>query len=843
MARAPDPGRTGDRHPARGRPAPTATYRLQLSPGFTFADAEDTVDHLWALGVSHVYLSPVLQAAPGSTHGYDTVDHTRVSAELGGAEGLRRLVARLRERGLGAVADIVPNHMAVPVPESLNRPLFSVLRDGPSSPCAQWFDIDWEAQDQAVLMPVLGRRIGECLAAGEIVLDVSGSEPVVRYYGHVLPVRPGTESLPLPELLETQWYRLAYWRVADEELNYRRFFDVDTLAAIRVEEPDVFDATHALILSMVADGTLDGLRIDHPDGLADPRGYLRRLGRRTAATGGAWVVVEKILADTEELPADWPCAGTTGYDAAAMVCGLFVDPAGAGPLTGAYTRFTGSGADFAEVAEAAKRQVLSEALRAEVRRLSELLAEIWREDIRLADHTPSDLRDAVTELLVAFGVYRTYAVPGEEPSAQDVAAMEQAAALARTRLAASRHATLDLVRDLALGRHGGGGARDEFLVRFQQTSAPVMAKGVEDTAFYRWSRLLSCNEVGSDPARFGVEPAAFHAFCGRLQRDRPLTMTTLSTHDSKRSEDVRARLAVLSELPDEWRRAVTDWSARAAAALDRGRDARSDYREPPDPETEYQLWQTLVGAWPLDEERLGTYLRKAMREAKRRTSWVAPDEGYEHAALSLARLALADRTLGAEVARFVGLLAPYARVNSLGQKLLQLAMPGLPDVYQGSELVTLTLVDPDNRRPVDFRRRRDLLDRSDRSDRSDGPRDLDGEKLLVTSRVLRLRRDRPEWFGADATYRPLAADGPAAPHLVAFLRSEAVAAVATRLPAGLARRGGWGATRLTLPNGPAGRWRDLLTGARHAGGPVAVSDLLAELPVALLVRGAEAGGG
>jgi (1->4)-alpha-D-glucan 1-alpha-D-glucosylmutase len=840
-------GRGGPRAPGEPfRGVPTATYRVQLTPSFGFAEAARQVDYLHDLGVSHLYLSPVLQAAPGSTHGYDVVDHNRISAELGGEEGLRALVAELHARGMGAVADIVPNHMAVPTPESLNSALWSVLVQGPDSPFARWFDIDWEAQDRAMLMPVLGRRIGECLDAGEITLDRAG--PRLRYYDHAFPVRPGTEDLDLPELLEAQWYRLAYWRVGDEELNYRRFFDIDTLAALRTEDEEVFGATHRLLLDLVAEGVLDGLRVDHPDGLADPRGYLRRLER---ATGGTWIVVEKVLETGEVLPADWLCAGTTGYDAVGMVGGLFVDPAGEAGLTGTHQRLTGSPADFHALAAEAKRQVLDGSLRAELGRLVEILTEICRGDVHLADHTERDLATALVKLIVAMPVYRAYCLPGQEPPPASVAVLEQASAAARAALPAERHAALGLIAELALGRLGADTdpARAEFCIRFQQTCAPVMAKGVEDTALYRWSRLSCLNEVGGDPTRFGVSPAEFHAFCARLQRDWPATMTALSTHDTKRSEDVRARLAVLSELPGEWDAAVTSWIGMAGATA-----GQPDGQ--PDGETAYLMWQTLLGAWPIEADRLTDYLRKAAREAKTHTCWTEPDEAYEKALLGFAERVCANEEVRAGVRAFAERAAGATRVNVLGQKLLQLTMPGIPDTYQGQELVAAALVDPDNRRPVDYQPRRRLLAKlpagrtgavvapgGARLSAEGGARvgpdgGLDAEKLRVTAAALRLRRARPELFGADAGYRALAVSGPAAAHAVAFARAEAVVAVATRLSVSLDGDGGWRGTRLELP---AGRWTDLLTGARYEGGPRPLAALLETMPVALLVRSELAG--
>jgi len=787
--------------------APGATYRLQLQPGFGFADAAAIADYVADLGVSHVYLSPILQATPGSRHGYDVVDHTRISADLGGEGAFRDMVGRLRMAGLGVVVDIVPNHMAVPVPESLNRPLWSVLRDGPGSPLASWFDVDWAAQDGRLLLPVLGGPLAESL--GDLTAGEQDGEPVLRYFGHMFPVRPGTAGWPLPDLLAAQHYRLADWRLAATELNWRRFFDISSLIAVRVEDPGVFEATHALILGLAAEGLIDGLRVDHPDGLADPRGYLRRLAERT---GGLWVCTEKILSGGEQLPADWPCAGTTGYDSLGAIGGLFLDPAGAGPMAAGYVRFTSGGPAFAPVAEAAKREEAEHALAAEVARLTR---------VARAGHPPGDVAAVLTELLTAMPVYRAYVVPGEPAPAESAAILDQAATAARARLPDRLHPLLASVTELALS----GPA--PFITLFQQVCGPVMAKGVEDTAFYRWSRLAALNEVGGDPDRFGWSPAEFHRFAARLARDWPGTLTTLSTHDTKRQEDVRARLAVLAEIPQTWAAEVTRWHDRAAALAS---------GLAPDPDTEYLMWQTLAGAWPLDRERLTGYLVKAMREAKTRTSWTGPDTEYESMVLTFAEQALADDELAGQLSRFVTTLAADARANSLGMKLVQLTMPGAADVYQGCELAGLALVDPDNRHPVDFAPRRELLAAlaGPGGPAAAGLAGLDGEKLLVTVTALRLRRAHPDWFAAG--YQPLAAEGPAAGHAIAFARGQAVT-VATRLPAGLRRAGGWAGTVLPLaPAGrPAGAWLDLLTGATHPGPRPLLSSLTERQPVALLV--------
>ncbi|WP_238158105.1 malto-oligosyltrehalose synthase [Kribbella voronezhensis] len=813
----PSPSPPHDGPPTSHRGHPQATYRLQVHGDFGFDDAAEVVSYLHSLGISHAYLSPILQAAPGSTHGYDVVDHSRLSEPAGGRAAFDRLSAALADHRMGAIADVVPNHVAVPTPARLNTALWSVLRDGPTSPYAEWFDVDWGAGNQPLLMAVLGQRIGKVLADGELSVDGD----VLRYYDHEYPLRPGTETLPIAELVTEQWYRLAHWRVADEELNYRRFFDVDTLAAVRVENREVFEATHELLFELLHEGKLHGFRIDHPDGLADPRGYLRRLAERT---GGAWVVVEKILEGDEDLPGDWPCAGTTGYDALLRVGGLFVDPAGAAPLAAFHSELTGEPADFAPVVEQAKREVVRHGQYAEVHRLVELLAKICQDDVRLRDHTRRAFHEVVVELLVNFDRYRAYVVPGEQPPHTAVQAMEHAVELARRNLDDEQQDTLELVRDLLLGREAGTAsridedARHELIVRFQQTCGPVMAKGVEDTAFYRWFRLSSLNEVGGDPAHFGVTPEEFHAFAGRLNQHWPRTMTTLSTHDTKRSEDVRARLAVLSEQPAAWTEAVRSWRAMSADYRDAGLDGS----------TEYLLWQTLFGTWdngPLAEDRLQAYLQKAIREAKRHTSWTSPDTEYEESVAAFATGVLADQALLDSVRRFADAQAEYVRAATLGQKLVQLTMPGVPDVYQGTELVDLSLVDPDNRRPVDYAQRIARLARLDDGARPDG---LADEKLLVTSRALRHRRQEADAFAG--SYKPLPTSSG---HAVAFARGDAAVTIATRLPVTLHRLGGWGDSTVVLPDGD---WQDVLTGRPVGSGAARIHELLAELPVALLAR-------
>jgi (1->4)-alpha-D-glucan 1-alpha-D-glucosylmutase len=806
---------------------PVSTYRLQLRDSFGFAQAAAQADYLAALGVTHAYLSPILQANPGSPHGYDVVDHSRVSTDLGGEDAFRAMVETFHRNHLGVVVDVVPNHMARPTPESLNKQLWSVLHLGRRSPYAHWFDVDWDAQDGTLLMPILAGPVEKCL--DDLIIDTalrdSGhSGPVLRYFDHVLPLRDGVADLPLGVLLTQQHYRLTDWHDAATQLNWRRFFDIDTLIAIRVEDPDVFSATHEVLFRLVHEGLIDGLRVDHPDGLADPAGYLDRLA---AATGNAWVVVEKILAQGEELP-DWRCAGTTGYDTLALVGGLFVDPAGEEPLTDAYVRLTGGSQNFAAVERDAKQYIADGTFAAELSRLTRVIARGYP----ALDFSASDLHDVLVAMLAEFGVYRAYVTPGQPPPDASAAMVRAAADRACDHLEERLYPAVDAVCAAVLGLGGAAGdateqaARDELIVRFGQTTGPVLAKGVEDTAFYRWSRLTALNEVGGNPDVFGVSPAWFHAEAGRLAARWPATMTTLSTHDTKRQEDVRARLAVLAEWPQEWAHQVGEWHGLARWLTD-GAAAQATERAP-EPDLEYLTWQTLVGAWLIGGERLSEYLGKAMHEAKTRTSWTVPRPGYESAVLGLADAVTGDPELTAAIAGFVARTAPDARVNSLGAKLVQLTMPGVPDVYQGCELTGLSLVDPDNRRPVDYRRRRRLL--AALADDPDAAVGLDAEKLLVTSRALRLRRDHPDWFSAG--YTPLSCEGPAAEHAVAFVRGDHAVTVVTRLPAGLRRRGGWADTALPLPDL---HWRDVLTGVRHAGTSPPLAELTRRLPVALLI--------
>ncbi|MCT9093430.1 malto-oligosyltrehalose synthase [Streptomyces sp. ASQP_92] len=778
---------------------PIATYRLQLQPRFPFAAAEEALPYLAGLGVSHVHLSPVLEAVPGSTHGYDVTDHSRVREELGGEARLRALAARAREYGLGLILDIVPNHMSAAVRH--NRPLWEVLRAGPSSPYASWFDIDWEAGDGRVLLPVLGGPLGEELDR----LTVQGGE--LRYGEERFPLREGTAGLPMTELLDAQFYRLGWWRLARTELNYRRFFTISELIGVRVEDESVFAATHTKILELVHDGVVDGLRVDHPDGLAVPEAYLSRLNE---ATGGRWTVVEKILTGDERLPTGWAVAGTTGYDALRHIDGLFVDPEGVPRLGAEYRRFTSAeedrGGRWEPTVRRAAHRVLSHELVAETEHLVRLARRICATGgPELRDHAPWALRLALRELLVRVPVYRPY-LAGAELVLSESAAQEAKAAFTVPQEAGA----VDVVRDLALGRLGEGPDHLRFRARFAQTSSALHAKSVEDTAFYRYTPLLSVNEVGGDPGRPAVAPDEFHAFCAQLARDWPGTGTVLSTHDTKRSAEVRARIAVLSECPERW-----------AALLDRIAGAQT-----PDPHLAWNGWQTSVGLGGLPEaERLEGALLKAVREAGLRTTWTEQDLDYEKAVSDFVEQGPGDGQLTSAVREFADATAFAARANSLGAALLHLTMPGVPDVYQGTEAEYAALVDPDNRRPVRF-----------------DPAALaePGDKLGVTLAALRTRRELPEAFGASATYEALSAQGPRAGHCVAFCRSGEVVTAVTRLSLRLAEKGGWAGTALVLPDG---RWTDVIGGGRQFSGSVDLDELFATHPVALLRRAGQGGGG
>jgi (1->4)-alpha-D-glucan 1-alpha-D-glucosylmutase len=877
------------------RRVPGSTYRLQLHKGFTFDNAAAIVEYLKALGVTHVYCSPYLQAAPGSMHGYDVVDHRRVNEELGGPAGHERFSKRLEKCGLGQVLDIVPNHMSL---GAENKYWWDVLENGTNSRYASFFDIDWNSSEERlrdkVLVPILGEQYGRALSAGSVVVMRKGARFTVEAAGQTFPVSPVSLSmivgkaaeyaksdalnfvsasfarLPSPdfwdrrtilarhrdkkvlvglldrlchedaevseaidrvvrevngsvdaldEFLSQQYYRLAYWRTADQQLGYRRFFDVNTLIGLRVEREFVFDETHALIVKWLKQGLLDGVRVDHPDGLRDPKQYFERLRERAPE---AWIVGEKILEPGEWLREDWPIEGTSGYDFLNIAMGVLVNREGLKKLGAHYTAFTGDDADFPGVAHDKKIAVEMEALGSDVNRLTTLFVDICENNRDQRDFTRAEIRRAIREVAACFSIYRTYVVPERnEIAAEDRKRIERAIESSKGNRTDLDAALFDFMRDV-LTLKVIGKTETEFVNRFQQFTAPVMAKGVEDTAYYCWNRLTAMNEVGGDPDCDGFSLEHFHEYQVKMQRTFPLTMTTLSTHDTKRSDDVRARMLVLSEIPDEFAEAVRRWNGQNAKF-------RNDQI---DTGTEWFLYQTLIGAWPISAERLREYMQKAMREAKVRTSWVANNAEYESALNGYIDAILADQHFVAQLADFVAGIAEAGRINSLAQTLLKYTAPGVPDMYQGGELWDFSLVDPDNRRPVDYARRVALLKEmkslkvAEVLERGD-----DGlPKLWVVQKALQVRKEHPEWFGEEAEYVSLTADGSQHDRVIAFRRGDEVLTVAPRWSHAAEA---WGETAIEVP---AGRWMNSLSGAEVVGGRALVGDLLKDFPVALLSR-------
>jgi (1->4)-alpha-D-glucan 1-alpha-D-glucosylmutase len=935
-----------------------ATARLQFHRDFPIDRGTELVPYFARLGISHIYASPLLKARPGSTHGYDIVDHNTINPELGGEDELRRMVDALRKHDMGLILDIVPNHMGVGGAD--NAWWLDVLEWGRASPFAEFFDIDWDPPDTALrgklLAPFLGASYGDALAAGDLRLKFDledGRFFVSAYDAHRFPISPsdypgilrqggmalevlairflesgpgGRDSIRkrmelgrqallaahvdratafhaaleahnpdteagrarLHALLERQNYRLAWWRAAADEINWRRFFDINGLAGVRVERPEVFDATHATILRLYAEGLIDGVRVDHVDGLADPRAYCRKLRRKLetarmaqpeklrAETPVLWV--EKILFPHESLSTGWLTDGTTGYDFMNEASGVLHDPAGEARLTEIWTSLTGRPAEFEDEAQPARRQILRVALSSELNATAAAMHRIARRDLTTRDWTLTAIRRALEEVLVHFHTYRIYAGLGG-PSESDSQAMAWAMAGARRTVRTADRDLLELgaafLTGAGLRETVHGAARQEHLramVRFQQLSAPVAAKSVEDTAFYRYGRLLSRNEVGSEPSQFFLTPHQFHNAAAEREKKFPRALLATATHDHKRGEDTRARLAVLSEVPDLWEQALTRWTrlnARQKREIDRVLL--------PDTADEIMLYQMIVAAWPLDlspddsdglaayRDRLAAWQEKAVREAKRRSEWAAPNEAYENAGREFLAACL-DPGRSAPLARefftFANRIAPAGAVNALSQTLLRLTVPGIPDLYQGTEFWDFSLVDPDNRRPVDFLSRRAALEAgATPASLADSWRD-GRVKQAIIARALALRARLPDLFG-HGKYQPLEVEGPRAKHVLAFARihEERAAVVAiTRLPSDLLgtaaieteaalagatlcpRTGTWDGTNVLLPRNLAGRWHTnalAMTDGECRGDMAGserldVAELFADLPVALL---------
>jgi len=877
---------------------PRATYRVQLTPAFDLHAAQALLDYLHALGVSHLYVSPVLEAVRGSQHGYDVVDHMRVRAELGGEAAFEGLCAALRERHMGLLLDIVPNHMAIGTAD--NKLWWDVLENGPASDYASFFDVDWDAAaDNRVLLPVLGERYGDALEQGLLRVERTDARFVVRYRERTLPCAPrslgpilsraaeaahkrgageGAHELAFiaealgqlphawtvdrkgaelrqrdkdvlyahlerlmrerPELdaaiaseiaalnedrerldawLERQNWRVAFWKAAATELGYRRFFDVQTLAGLRVEDPDVFDATHARFIEWTRAGKASGLRVDHPDGLRDPEGYLHRL---RAAAPDSYIVVEKILDAGEKLRASWPVDGTSGYDFMRLLDQVQVDPDGEPALSQLADRMHLEPQTFGEIARLAKHEILERVLTSERERVVELGRAALIRMRSLRDVTRAELRAALSHVLASYDGYRTYVRAGEPLDALDRAAIKTTLARAR-----QHHSEADdqLWQGLeaALTLQPPCEHATDFALAMQQLSSAVAAKAVEDTACYRYLRLTALNEVGGSPGTFGISREAFHAALRARAHDASLLAS--ATHDTKRGEDIRARLLVLSELAEPWAVAVAQWLEQSSVHGDRVLDDGA----------RYFFLQTLVGAFPLELERARAYMLKAVREAKQHTSWTAPNTRYEAALDRYVSRVLADAQLMLDVERFARRLAEHGFVASLARTLIKLTAPGVPDLYQGTELWDLSLVDPDNRRPVDFALRQALLTRVEALTPEAALQELEAgtPKLWLMARALRLRARAPALF--EGAYAPLETSGDGEAAVLAYARGADLLVVVPRWPARAAAL--TSDVRVHLPDG---RFRSMLTDdvVTARAGSASVLDLWSRFPVALLVR-------
>ena len=783
---------------------PTSTYRLQITSQQDLHRAAELVPYIRRLGADWVYLSPILRATSGSDHGYDVVDPTEVDPERGGSAGLTALSGAAHAAGLGVVVDIVPNHQGVAEPQQ-NPWWWSLLAEGRESRYADAFDVDWEAGHGKVLIPVLGD-------GDEDLSALTVQDGTLRYYENVYPLADGTwsEGDDPAEVHGRQHYELVNWRRGDSELNYRRFFTVATLAGVRVEDRVVFDESHAEVARWFREGLVDGLRIDHPDGVRDPRGYLEMLGD---VTGGAWTVVEKILEPGEHLPSDWRTAGTTGYDSLGWIDRVLTDARGHYELASLDTQLRGgTPVRWDELIHETKRRMADQGLAAEIHRLVRELPEDF-------PHGAEASYDGLAEIAANFPVYRTYLPEGAEH-------LREAVAAARERRADLDGVLTDLARVL-----GADATREADLAevarRFQQTSGMIMAKGVEDTAFYRWTQLTSLTEVGGDPSVFSLTPEQFHTEAAKRQRESPATMNALTTHDTKRSAAVRARITVLSELPRVWAETVSTLVGRAE-------DAGISLTDGP---AVNLVLQAVVGAWPLERDRAVDYAMKAVREASVSTAWVDGDEDFERELTRFIDFLFTNPRARGVVEGCVARVSEPGWANALAATALQLTLPGVPDVYQGQELWEPSLVDPDNRRPVDFTARDAMLCELDAAAPGSAAAtpavdETGAARMLLTSRVLRLRREHPELFG---DYTPLATTGALAAHALGFDRGGA-ATVVTRFPATLAAEGGFTDETVALP---PGTWQDVLTHREFTAAqdaPVALAELLDTYPVAILRR-------
>jgi (1->4)-alpha-D-glucan 1-alpha-D-glucosylmutase len=855
-----------------------ATYRLQLHAGFPLSTAQSVLAYLAELGISHVYLSPCLQAVPGSLHGYDVVDPTKISADLGGEQAWNSFVNAARGLKLRILLDIVPNHMSA----SQHNPWWDdVLQHGPFSEFAEFFDIrNPQGRPFCVHICSLAKPYGAALQGGELRIEIAHGKPRVKHYENTWPLGPASWGQLLPAagercfgelerlqlivspaaddvlayrrhmaraqqvlaealeagvlqsavdrvlddnalfdgVLRQQFYMLHGWKLSGELTNYRRFFDIDTLIGIRAELPNVAAATHARIEQMISGGQIDGVRVDHPDGLREPLRYFERL-RRLLPQGR--IYIEKILDNDERLNGDWPIDGTVGYDFLAKVNRLWMDDQRTDVLTTTYSDFTGHSVNFGKLVREKKRAIIESTFSGALEQLALMALMISRADWQTRDLSPRQLRAALEKLITALPIYRTYRT-ADTLYEEDKRALLEALQSARIGSPDIDGAVFDFLAAL-FTKSPLNDTEADFIARWQQLTPAVMAKGVEDTTFYCFDRLVSCNEVGSQASLIGISADKFHEFCNYLGDRWPNSMLATSTHDNKRSEDVRARISILSEIPDRWSEALHQWSQLNTNAWQ---------NRLPDRHAEYLLYQTLIGAWPIDRDRTWAYMLKACREAKINTSWHEPNNSFEEKIRGFVGGVFDTPEFIASLERVVEPLILPGRINSLAQTLIKMVAPGVPDFYQGTELWDLSLVDPDNRRPVDFNTRLAMLRRARRMAAAEVLMEWDSgvPKLWMTARLLAIRRKRAEDFSAASKYQPLVAQGTHLGRLLAFRRGENLIAVVPRFTMTLA--GEWGDTRLPLPGGV---WRNGFTD-QLIQREVSPAELFGLFPVALLIR-------
>ncbi|HSK19802.1 MAG TPA: malto-oligosyltrehalose synthase [Longimicrobiales bacterium] len=830
---------------------PVATYRLQINDDFTLDDARRIVPYLAHLGISDLYLSPIFEARSGSTHGYDVTDPTRIRASIGGIDALHRLSAEVREHHMGILLDIVPNHMAASVENPWWR---DVLEHGRESEYATFFDIDWgsPSEPRRLALPILGDQLGAVVERGEIRMDTENG--LILCYDRGLPLAPGSASRDLDETLRAQHYELVPWWIASEEMTYRRFFDITDLAGVRVEDDHVFQSTHCLVRDLAAEGVITGLRVDHIDGLADPVQYLRSLREYVRGPEGepVYTLVEKILERSESLPPDWECEGTTGYEFLSLATALLVEPTGQGRIEMFYRRVTGDSRPFGELAREKKLLVMERLFGGE-------LASLARGLVRLTGTDYGPARRAIAEVTASMEVYRTYTRDLHVCPVDRRRIAEAVTDALRHTQAASLERVIELMRRVALLEHDGDPAAQlEWVKRWQQFTGPVMAKGYEDTALYCHNALLAANDVGSDPERPCMSPKELGTALARRTGTGALSLNATATHDTKRGEDTRARIAVLSQLPDEWRSRLRRWMREGDEW--KNEVAEEEETVAPSADVESLLYQTLLGAWPLDavdhayRQRIQAYMTKAVREAKEQTSWRRPDEDYENALAGFIERLMAEfgrEGLAEDVGAFAALLAPHGALNSISQMLFKVMAPGIPDIYQGTELWSHTLVDPDNRTPVDFPLRQrlfhDVMALRDTPD-AGAVRALlgawqDGRiKLLLTAMALRFRATHRDVF-EDGDVVMIPAAGPREDHVFAFARTwedRACIAVVPRWSASLSRDAlidpdVWGDTALQLPPQLRQTWHNAITGETlPADTTLPLGNVFRQVPFALL---------